>query len=156
MIHACSSPMLEHVVMVSFSSPFPPLSVKRGPRLLPKKNHETTPDKWLPFNQRQEDLWQRASGHVPQTPKKVVELGRFNERDRQPKWSSNARSWLRHGRNPSQASGVRRRKWGLEDVWTHLRLLMNRRKNSCGFFLMLASMFGGCSEQQVDDLLSAT
>jgi hypothetical protein len=34
-------------------------------------------------------------------------------------------------------------------------VITNRHKNSCGFFPMLASMFGGCSEQQVDDLLGA-
>jgi hypothetical protein len=43
----------------------------------------------------------------------------------------------------------------LEEVLTHLQMLTNRHESSCGFFLMLASTFGGCSEQELDDLLGA-
>jgi hypothetical protein len=43
----------------------------------------------------------------------------------------------------------------LEEVWTHLQLLANRHENSCDFFPMVASMFGGCGEQELDDLLGA-
>jgi hypothetical protein len=34
-------------------------------------------------------------------------------------------------------------------------LLMNRYKNRHGIFPMLASMFGGCTERSLDDLLGA-
>jgi hypothetical protein len=57
--------------------------------------------------------------------------------------------------NTSQASGVRGRSLGLEDVWSHLQLLMNKHKNWLGILLMLASMFGGCGEQWLDDSLGA-
>jgi hypothetical protein len=42
----------------------------------------------------------------------------------------------------------------LVEDWTHLQLLTNRHKHGCGFFPLLASMFGGRSERQLDDLLA--
>jgi hypothetical protein len=53
----------------------------------------------------------------------------------------------------SQGSGVRGRSWGLEEVWAQLQLLTNRHENRHGVFPMLASAFGGHSEQQLDDSL---
>jgi hypothetical protein len=55
--------------------------------------------------------------------------------------------------NTSQASGVRGRSWCLEEVWTCLLLLINEHNNRHDIFPMLASMFGGCSEQWLHDLL---
>jgi hypothetical protein len=42
----------------------------------------------------------------------------------------------------------------LEEVWTHLQLLINRCEKRHGIFpMLLVSMLGGCSERQLDDSL---
>jgi hypothetical protein len=56
-------------------------------------------------------------------------------------------------RKASQRGGVRESSWGLEEVLTQVWLLTNRCENGHGIFPTLASMFGRCSEQQLDDLL---
>jgi hypothetical protein len=64
--------------------------------------------------------------------------------------------WLAlSSRNASQESGVRGRSWCLEEVWTQMQVLTNRHENRHGVFPLLASMFGGHTERQLEDLLVA-